>query len=151
MNISRENATQHNAYIKIELEPADYQTAVADELKAYRKKVQLNGFRADMVPAGLVKKMYGKAILAEEVNKIISNKLQQYIADEKLEILGQPISAKDEETVADFENPDKFVFWFEIGLAPEFASQPQCHNTCQMPFKTRLKPHTGNFLYSAWK
>lgn len=120
MNISRENATQHNAYIKIELEPADYRTAVADELKAYRKKVHLNGFRAGMVPAGLIKKMYGKAILAEEVNKIISNKLQQYIADEKLEILGQPISARDEETVADFENPDKFVFWFEIGLAPEF-------------------------------
>lgn len=120
MNISRENATQLSAYIKIELEPADYQTAVANELKAYRKKVQLNGFRAGMVPAGLVKKMYGKAILAEEVNKIISDKLQQYIADEKLDILGQPIPAKDEETVADFENPDKFVFWFEIGLAPEF-------------------------------
>lgn len=120
MNISRENAAQRNAYIKIELEPADYQEAVANELKAYRKKVQLNGFRAGMVPAGLVKKMYGKAILADEINKILSNKLQQYIADEKLEILGQPISAKDEETVADFENPDKFVFWFEIGLAPEF-------------------------------
>ncbi len=120
MNISRENAAQRNAYIKIELEPADYQEAVANELKAYRKKVQLNGFRAGMVPAGLVKKMYGKAILADEINKILSNKLQQYIADEKLEILGQPISAKDEETVADFEHPDKFVFWFEIGLAPEF-------------------------------
>ena len=120
MNISKENASQLNAYIKIELEPADYQTAVENELKNYRKKVQLNGFRAGMVPAGLVKKMYGKAVLVDAINKLVSDQLQQYITNEKLDILGQPIPAKENDTVADFDNPNRFVFWYEIGLAPSF-------------------------------
>lgn len=120
MNISREEAGKSSAFVKIELQAADYKDLVEKELKAHQKKVQLKGFRPGMVPPALVKKMYGKAILAEEVNKILSDKIQQYITDEKIDIIGRPIPAKAEETVADFDNPSNFVFWFELGLAPEF-------------------------------
>lgn len=119
MNITRENIDELNGVIKLSIVAEDYETAVNDVLKNYRKKAQIPGFRPGKVPAGLVKKMYGKAALVEEVNKILSKELTQYIVSEELNILGEPLP-NDEQTKADFDNDKDFEFAFDIALVPEF-------------------------------
>ena len=84
MNITKENINELNATITVKIEKNDYEATVNEVLKDYRKKANMPGFRPGKVPAGLVKKMYGKAILADEVNKMLSHNLSKYIVDEKL-------------------------------------------------------------------
>lgn len=120
MNISRENEGNLTAYIKIDLTPEDYREQVSKELKQQQKKAQLKGFRPGQVPFGLIQKMYGKPVLVDVVNQIISDSLMKHIEENKLEVLGQPIPAENKENQVDFDNPNDFSFWFEIGLAPEF-------------------------------
>ena len=91
MNITRENIDELNAILTISIEKNDYETTVNDVLKNYRKKANMPGFRPGMVPAGLVKKMHGKAALVEEVNKILSKSLTEYIHAENLNVLGEPM------------------------------------------------------------
>lgn len=122
MNITRENKGELSAYLKLELLPQDYEGKVADELKSYRHKVQLKGFRQGQVPASLVKKMYGKAILMEQVNKLIGEAVDNYIKENHIKIIGNALAVPEEEKKSefDFDNPGTFTVWFEIGLAPEF-------------------------------
>ncbi|MEG1498612.1 MAG: trigger factor [Bacteroidales bacterium] len=122
MNISRENVGELGAYLKLELVPADYGDKVKKELKNYQHKAQIKGFRQGQVPPSLIQKMYGKTILIEEINKLVSENLSKYIEEQKLAVLGQPIPApsKERESKINFDTPNDFVFWFEIGLAPEF-------------------------------
>ncbi len=122
MNITRENNGELSAYLKLELVPQDYEGKVEAELKSYRKKVQMKGFRQGQVPAGLVKQLYGKAILMEEINKIAAESIENYIKENKLELLGHALPAEDEnrKNEMDFDHPGNFVFWFEIGLIPSF-------------------------------
>jgi len=119
MNITRENNSDVNAVLKILIEKEDYAKQVEDTMKDYRRKASIPGFRPGKVPAGLIKKRFGKAILIEEVNKILSHNLSKYLVDEKLQILGEPMPNKEEQKAIDWENDENFEFAFDIGLAPE--------------------------------
>lgn len=120
MNITRENISDLNAVLKVKIERADYEEKVEKVLKDYRKKANIRGFRPGMVPIGLVKKMYGKAVQIDEINKIVTENIQKYLVDEKLDILGDPIPKSNEQEKIDFDNQDDFTFSFELGLAPSF-------------------------------
>ena len=117
MNITRESIDKLNAVVKIEITKADYSEKVEKILTDYRKSANIPGFRKGQVPMGLVKKQHGKAILADEVNKILQESLGKYLNDEKLDVLGSPLPKFQEEMNWDTED---FSFEFEIGLSPEF-------------------------------
>ncbi len=118
MNITRENIDDLNAVLKVKIEKSDYEDKVETVLKDYRKKATIKGFRPGMVPIGLVKKMYGRAVQIDEINKVVTENVQKYITDEKLEILGDPIPKADEQEKIDFETQQDFTFSFELGLSP---------------------------------
>lgn len=118
--VSLEKKDNLNALLTINLTPEDYKPKVEDQLKEYRKKANIPGFRKGMAPMGIVKKMVGKAIFVEEVNKLASDKLFGYLKDNNIDILGEPLPSSEKESRADFDTEDNFVFHFDIGLAPEF-------------------------------
>lgn len=118
MNITRENIDDLNAILTVKVEKPDYEERVETVLKDYRKKANIKGFRPGMVPIGLVRKMYGKAVRVDEINKVVSENLQKYITDEKLEILGDPLPKTEELDKIDFDNQDEYTFSFELGLSP---------------------------------
>ena len=118
MNITRENIDDLNTVLKVEISKPDYEEKVENVLKDYRKKANIKGFRPGMVPIGLVKKMYGKAVQIDEINKIVTENIQKYITDEKLEILGDPLPKTDEQEKIDFDTQEDFTFSFELGLTP---------------------------------
>ena len=117
MNITRENKDALNAVVKIDIEKSDYAEKVEKILTDYRKSANIPGFRKGQVPMGLVKKQYGKAVLAEEVNKLLQESLGKYLNDEKLDVLGNPLPKAQDDIDWD---TDAFSFEFEIGLSPEF-------------------------------
>ena len=123
MNITKENTGDLTAIIKLELKEEDYQDKVKTVLKDYQRKANIPGFRQGKVPFGMINKMYGKAVLAEEINKVVSESLNQYIADEKLDILGYPLPNTDQTTTIDFDTQKEFEFFFDIGLSPEFETE----------------------------
>lgn len=118
MNISKENIDALNAVVTIDIEKADYEPKVEEALKNYRKKASMPGFRPGHVPAGMIKRMYGKSAVAEEVNKLISDSLSKYIADNNINILGEPLPSEDM-TPIDFDKDETFKVKFDLGLAPE--------------------------------
>jgi len=119
MKISKTSIDDLNVVVKIVIEKQDYEATVNETLKEYRKKANMPGFRKGMVPAGLIKKMHGKAALAEEVNKLLSRELTKYIADEKLEILGEPLPSLTEKAIVNFDSDADYEFAFDLGLSPE--------------------------------
>lgn len=119
MEITQNNMDALNAEVKIKLEQSDYLPQYESALSNYRKQVNMPGFRSGKVPLGLVKKQYGQAILAEEINKVLSKALMDHIEDAKLRILGNPLPKENEDLKGDWQNPDSFEFEYEIGLAPE--------------------------------
>jgi len=118
MNITKENIDDLNAILKVKIEKPDYEDKVETVLKDYRKKATIKGFRPGMVPIGLIKKMYGRAVQIDEINKIVTENIQKYLADEKVEILGDPLPKADEQDKIDFEIQQDFTFSFELGLTP---------------------------------
>lgn len=120
MNIVRKDIDQSNAIITLRVEKADYAEKVEKTLRDYRKKANIPGFRPGMVPVGLVKKMYGKAVLAEEINKIVSDELFKYIRENNVNMLGEPMPNETEQQEIDFNTQEDFEFVFDLGLAPEF-------------------------------
>lgn len=119
MNITKENIDDLNAVLKIKIGKTDYEDKVETVLKDYRKKATIKGFRPGMVPIGLIKKMYGRAVEIDEINKIVTENIQKYLTDEKIEILGDPLPKEDEQEKFDFDTQQDFTFTFEIGLTPE--------------------------------
>ena len=119
MNVTKENIDELNGIIRVSIEKADYEATVEQVLTDYRKKMNMPGFRPGKVPQGLVKKMYGKAALVEEVNKLLSNGLSKYIVDEKLDILGEPLPNEELQKSIDWDNDADYEFVFDIGFAPE--------------------------------
>jgi len=119
MNITKENIDDLNALLKVKIEKADYEEKVETVLKDYRKKANIKGFRPGMVPIGMIRKMYGRAVQIDEINKVVTDNIQKYLTDEKLEILGDPLPKTDEQELIDFEKQDEFTFTFEVGLTPE--------------------------------
>jgi trigger factor len=120
MNIIKENIDDLNALLKIEIKKADYEDNVEKVLRDYRRKANVKGFRPGMVPIGLVKKMYGKAVQLDEINKIVSENIHKYLIDEKIEILGDPLPKADDQELINFDKQEDFTFTFEVGLAPQF-------------------------------
>jgi len=118
MNITKENIDDLNAVLKVEIKKADYEEKVENVLKDYRKKANIKGFRPGMVPIGLVKKMYGRAVQIDEINKVVTEGIHHYIADEKMETLGDPLPMSDDENPIDFDTQEDFTFKFEMGLSP---------------------------------
>lgn len=119
MNVIREDIDALNAVLKVQVKPEDYKDKVAETLKNQRKKVKMPGFRPGMVPMGLIQQQYGSIVLVEELNRLVNGSLQQYLSENKVEILGNPIPKQDNEVEGDFKNPTDFTFAFEIGLAPK--------------------------------
>lgn len=119
MNITKENTGESTALVKIEITKEDYQEQVNKELKDYQRKAKIPGFRPGKVPFGMIKKMYGKAVIAEEINKIISESISKYIEENKIEILGQPLPNIEKNTPFNFEDETEFEFFFDLGLAPK--------------------------------
>src|SRR5574344_25693 len=118
MNISRENLGELDLSIKIEVAENDYAEAVTKQLKEYQHKATVPGFRKGMAPMGLIQRMYKTAIVADEVQRVLSDSLYKYLEDEKLDIIGSPLS-KDEKTGAvDFAKDSTFAFYFDAALMP---------------------------------
>jgi len=120
MNITQEKIDDLNAVIKVQLKEEDYQDKIDTQLKEYRKKASIPGFRKGNVPMGMIKKMVGTNLLVEELNKILSDSLQNYLINEKLDVLGNPLPKMEDEEKIDWENQKEFEFKYEVGLAPSF-------------------------------
>jgi trigger factor len=121
MNISQEKIDNLNTVVKININPEDYQPRVEKAMKDQAKKAKLPGFRPGMVPVAHIKKMYGKSILVDEINNMLSDTLNKYLEEEKLEVLGQPLpKLDDDEQVYNWDFADNFEFSYEVGLAPAF-------------------------------
>ena len=120
MDITLEKADETNASLKITLTPADYKPEVDKKLKDYGRKVQLKGFRPGHVPASLVQKMYGKSILVDEINAMLSKTVSQYIRENKLQVVGDPVPDRDQADAIDWDNQTDFAFSYTLGLASEF-------------------------------
>ncbi|NNK88888.1 MAG: trigger factor [Flavobacteriaceae bacterium] len=117
MNITRENIDELNAILKVDIEKDDYSDKVHKILSDYRKTANIPGFRKGHVPMGMVRKQYGKAVLIDEVNKLLQDALGKYLVEEKLDVLGNPLPKSQDNL--DW-NADAFSFEFELGLAPKF-------------------------------
>jgi len=117
MDVTRNNIDDLNAVLNVKITKADYEDRVNKVLVDYRKKVNIDGFRPGKVPPGLVKKMYGKSILVEEINKIISEAITKNITEDKLNILGEPLPSKDQKNI-DWDKDEEFEFSFDLGIAP---------------------------------
>ena len=120
MNIVKENVDELNAVVKLTVEATDYEEKVNNVLKDYRRKARIDGFRPGKVPFGMIKKMYYKPVLVDEVNKIVIDNLYKYISEENLEILGEPLPSENEQKTIDFDNDTNFEFVFDLGLSPQF-------------------------------
>lgn len=120
MNISQEKIDNLNAVLKVNLSPEDYNPRVEKAIKEQAKKAKIPGFRPGMVPPAHIKRMYGKSILLDEINNLLSDTLNNYINDEQLEVLGQPLPKVDDKKEYNWDFADDFEFNYEIGLAPEF-------------------------------
>lgn len=122
MNVSLQNIDKVSALLTVKIEKADYQSQVEKSLKNFRKKAQVPGFRPGMVPMSLVKKMYGKSVIADEVNKLLSEKVYGYIKENNVNILGEPLPNEEKQPEIDFDTMEEFEFLFDIALAPEFEA-----------------------------
>lgn len=120
MDITLEKSSDTNASLTITLTPADYKPEVDKKLKDYGRKVQLKGFRPGHVPASLIQKMYGKSILVDEINAMLSRTVSQYIRDNKLQVVGDPVPNRDQADAIDWDNQTDFAFSYTLGLASEF-------------------------------
>lgn len=118
MNITRNNVDALNAVVTVEVSKSDYAEKVEKTLADYRKNAAIPGFRKGAVPMSLIQKQYGKAVLLDEVNKLLQDNLNNYLVEEKLDILGNPLPKITEEFNWDVED---YKFEFELGLAPEFT------------------------------
>ena len=126
MNISLQNVDKVSAVLTVQIEKADYQEKVEKALKTLRKRVNMPGFRPGMVPMGLVKKQYGTSVLVEEVDKLMQEKVNEYIRENKVDMLGAPLP---KESNADFVKDENFEFAFDIALAPEFTVDLSANDT----------------------
>ena len=120
MNITQDKIDNLNSVLTVKINPEDYKERVEKAVKAQAKKAKLPGFRPGMVPSAHIKKMYGKSILVDEVNNILNDALSNYISENKLEVLGQPLPKIDDSKNYNWDYNDNFEFVYELGIAPEF-------------------------------
>jgi len=120
MNVIEEKIDDLNSIVRITVESKDYSEKIEKALKKYRKDASMPGFRPGKTPMSLIKKKYAKGLLADELNTLVNQKLQDHIRENKINILGQPLPKVDEQVKGDFSNPTDFTFSYELGIAPEF-------------------------------
>ena len=123
MNVSMQNVDQVSALLTVNIEKADYQERVEKVLKKYRQQANIPGFRKGMVPMSLIKKQFGKAVMAEEVDKLMQEKVNEYIRENKVNMLGMPLPNEEKMQTIDFDTQENFEFVFDIALAPEFKAE----------------------------
>ena len=121
MKITFDCPDKINGLLTMTIEPADYQEKVEKTLKDYRKKAQVPGFRPGQVPMGLVKRQYGTAVKVDEVNRLMGEKLYEYIRENKIQMLGDPLPNEEKQQPQDFEKDGDLTFVFDIAVAPEFS------------------------------
>ena len=118
MNVIREDLNALNARLKVKVSPEDYQPKVSETLSKYRKTANIPGFRPGHAPMGMIQKQYGKSVLFDEVSKMVTDAINNYIYEEKLNLLGNPIPVEENGFNGDFSNPTDFEFIYEIGFPP---------------------------------
>lgn len=123
MNISFEIADKVNGLLTLTIEQSDYQENVEKTLKNYRKKANFPGFRPGMVPMGLIKKQYGTSVKVDEINKLLGEKIYEYIRENKIQMLGDPLPNEKKQQPVDFESDGPMTFVFDIAVAPEFKAE----------------------------
>lgn len=153
--ITREQIAPLNDKLVVTLKKEDYLPAVDKSIKNYAKTANIQGFRKGMVPAGLVRKMYGPSILQDEVIKTVDNEINKYIADEKLAIIAQPIPLDETPVEFSIQDPKDYTFEFEIGLQPEINIDPKSINVTRYQIEVtdqildeeleRLRQRYGNY------
>lgn len=121
MNITLDKKSATDGLIKIEVKESDYLTKVEEKVRDYSRKANIKGFRQGKVPAGVIKKMYGKGILVDEVNHIISHSVSDYIRDNKLRVLGDPLPNEEKARTINWDLQKDFEFEFQIGMVEDFA------------------------------
>ncbi|MBP9991007.1 MAG: trigger factor [Bacteroidales bacterium] len=119
MNVTRESLSDLDLRIKVEVSENDYAEKVSKQLKNYRQKATVPGFRKGMAPMGLIQRMYKPSVVADEVQNVLGEALYKYIDDEKLEIIGSPLSNEEMTGTPDFEKGTDFTFYFDAALAPK--------------------------------
>ena len=129
MNIQFECNDKVNGLMTITVEKADYQEAVEKKLKDYRKKAQMPGFRPGMVPMGLIKKQYGTAVKVDEVNRLLGEKLYEYVRENKIQMLGEPLPNEEKQQPQDLAGDGPFTFVFDIAVAPDFKAELSANDT----------------------
>lgn len=125
MNIELDRKNPTDASIKITLNEADYQPEVNKKIKTYSKQITLKGFRPGKVPPAIVKRMYGKSILVEEINGLLQKSLYDYIKESDLRVVGEPLPNYDHQQEIDWENQKDFEFVFDLGIVPDFEYKPE--------------------------
>jgi len=134
LNITLDKQSATDGLIKIKLNESDYQPKVEEKVRDYARKANIKGFRQGKVPSGVIKKMFGKSILVEEVNHIVSHSVSDYIRDNKLRILGDPMPNQEKAITIDWETQKDFEFEFQIGLVDDFA--------VDLSSKVKVKSHS---------
>ncbi len=128
MQITMSEVQNLQAQITLVMQPEDYQEQVEKEIRQLRQKAQIPGFRTGNVPKGLIRKMYGKNVLADVINKELGTALQKYIDEQKLHILGEPLPNEEQNQKVDLEFDNTFTFVFDIALAPELDTKMTAKN-----------------------
>lgn len=121
MNITLEKKDATNASLKVKLEESDYRPKVGEKLKEYSRKAVVKGFRPGKVPATLIQKMYGKGILVDEINNLLIKSVNDYIKENKLNLVGEPLPNVEKSSDIDWDTQKEFEFSYSLGLAPEFS------------------------------
>jgi trigger factor len=134
MDITLDKQSTTDGLIKITLTESDYQPKVEEKVKEYSRKANIKGFRAGKVPSGVIKKMYGKSILVEEVNHLISHSVSDYIKDNQLRILGDPLPNQEKARTIDWDTQKSFEFEFQVGMVEDFQYE--------LSPKVKLKSHS---------
>jgi len=134
MDITLDKQSTTDGLIKITLTESDYQPKVEEKVKEYSRKANIKGFRAGKVPSGVIKKMYGKSILVEEVNHLISHSVSDYIKDNNLRILGDPLPNQEKARTIDWDTQKSFEFEFQVGMVEDFQYE--------LSPKVKLKSHS---------
>ena len=121
MNITQSTKGDNLISIKINVEKADYEEMVEKTLRQMRQRANVPGFRPGMVPMGMIKKMYGTSAKMEALNTVVSDNLNKHIVDNKLDLIGYPLSDTERQQPADLEKEDNLDFYFEAALRPEIT------------------------------
>ena len=120
MEFTLKNQDATSAILSVNIQEADYAALVEKQLKNFRQKANVPGFRPGMVPMGLIKKQYGTAVKAEEINKLLQTKIFEYIRENKIDMLGEPLPIEAQQANINMAEDKEFTFEFEVALAPKF-------------------------------